>query len=46
MKEHSNKTYQTPELKKWGTVEDLTAVGLTNPGDDARDGSVQPEGHN
>ncbi len=38
----SKKTYVPPSLAAWGTVADLTAVGMTNPGDDAKGGSVIP----
>jgi hypothetical protein len=34
------KDYQKPEIKAWGTVADLTATGMTNPGNDAKAGSV------
>ena len=34
------KDYHKPEIKAWGTVADLTATGLTNPGNDAKSGSV------
>ena len=34
------KEYRKPEIKAWGTVADLTATGLTNPGNDAKSGSV------
>lgn len=39
------KTYQAPKLVTLGTVADLTQVGQTNPGTDARQGSVNPPGH-
>jgi hypothetical protein len=38
-------SYQSPQLEVWGTVHDLTAVGLTNPAMDCMSGSVYPEGH-
>ena len=28
------KPYASPEVKRWGTVSELTKVGLTNPGQD------------
>lgn len=38
--------YTKPEFRKWGTVEDLTAAGQTEEGDDDKfDGSVNPPGH-
>lgn len=36
--------YTTPVLKTWGTVFDLTRTGLTNPGADAKSGSVLSQG--
>lgn len=38
-------SYQTPALKDWGKVSDLTQVGKTNPGGDMHNGSVSPPGH-
>jgi hypothetical protein len=38
------KVYQKPEIKAWGTVADLTATGLTHPGDDAKQGSAASQG--
>lgn len=40
------KTYQAPQLKVWGSVAQITAVGNTRPGTDNREGSVNPPGHN
>ncbi|MCG6656302.1 lasso RiPP family leader peptide-containing protein [Halomonas campisalis] len=37
--------YEPPQLKQWGSVSDITQVGLTNPGGDLRQGSVDPGGH-
>ena len=34
------KSYETPKLVSLGTVADLTQTGLTNPGPDAKAGSV------
>ncbi|MEW6636305.1 MAG: lasso RiPP family leader peptide-containing protein [Actinomycetota bacterium] len=34
------KAYTPPELKKWGTVADLTQTGRTRPGADAKGGSA------
>jgi hypothetical protein len=34
------RTYQTPKLVNLGTVADLTQVGLTNSGADAKGGSI------
>ncbi|WP_118840594.1 lasso RiPP family leader peptide-containing protein [Salinibacter ruber] len=42
---HKNESYEPPTLKAWGTVEELTAVGNTDPGTDMKDGSVNPPGH-
>lgn len=36
------KPYETPQITVWGNVADLTEVGFTNPGGDARGGSVIP----
>lgn len=36
--------YRAPELQEWGSVADLTATGRTNPGDDAKNGSVLSQG--
>jgi hypothetical protein len=36
----TNRTYQAPKLVDLGKVADLTQVGLTNPGGDAKSGSV------
>ncbi len=45
--------YSSPQLKRWGTVTDLTKVGLTNPGEDLipgnnsrgrESGSIYPRG--
>lgn len=38
------KRYQKPELQDWGTVRELTATGQTNPGGDAKQGSVASRG--
>jgi hypothetical protein len=38
------KTYEKPTLKTWGTIADLTKVGLTNPGADIKSGSVLTPG--
>lgn len=38
------KEYNKPEIKSWGTVADLTATGLTNPGNDAKSGSAASMG--
>lgn len=34
--------YQAPHLEAWGRIEQITAVGNTRPGGDARQGSVIP----
>lgn len=44
--QHGKKLYETPRLERFGTVGELTLVGLTNPGTDAMNGSVNPPGHN
>ncbi|HUP01092.1 MAG TPA: hypothetical protein VM737_06180 [Gemmatimonadota bacterium] len=44
MEENGKKTYQTPEIKEWGSVTDLTATGLTRPGDDDKGGSAASQG--
>ncbi|MGB5676019.1 MAG: hypothetical protein WBO43_15920, partial [Gemmatimonadota bacterium] len=38
------KEYRKPEIKAWGTVADLTATGMTNPGNDAKAGSAASMG--
>jgi hypothetical protein len=43
-KKSEKKTYRRPTVQDWGTVTDLTATGLTNPGDDAKSGSVASMG--
>ncbi len=43
-KRKERQPYRKPSIKDWGSVEDLTATGLTRPGDDAKDGSVMSEG--
>lgn len=40
----NERPYTTPVLKTWGTVFDLTRTGLTNPGTDAKSGSVPSQG--
>jgi hypothetical protein len=40
----TKKSYTSPELKKWGTVANLTQTGMTNPGDDDKDGSSPSSG--
>ena len=44
--EEEHMIYTKPELKVIGSVADLTQVGETNPGPDARGGSISPPGHN
>jgi hypothetical protein len=39
-----DREYTAPELEEFGTVADLTQVGLTNPGTDSMYGSVNPPG--
>lgn len=36
--------YSAPELREWGTITELTAVGQTHPGGDTMGGSVFPGG--
>jgi hypothetical protein len=38
------KPYSRPQLKKWGTLIDLTETGCTTMGGDLRGGSVNPPG--
>jgi hypothetical protein len=38
------KRYETPRIKDWGTVAELTATGQTMPGDDAKSGSAASQG--
>lgn len=38
------KEYHKPEIKSWGTVADLTATGMTHPGNDAKAGSAASMG--
>lgn len=38
------KSYTSPELRKWGTVANLTQTGLTNPGADGKGGSRPSQG--
>jgi hypothetical protein len=39
-----DKSYSAPEFEEFGTVADLTETGLTNPGGDAKNGSVGSPG--
>jgi hypothetical protein len=34
------KAYAAPQLRKWGTLIDLTATGCTHPGVDIKGGSI------
>ncbi len=43
-KSESKKVYAKPAVQDHGSVIDLTSVGLTNPGADAKGGSVHPPG--
>jgi hypothetical protein len=36
----NRKAYIAPTVKRWGTVADLTQVGRTRVGGDAKEGSV------
>lgn len=38
------KAYVRPSIEDFGKVTDLTATGLTNPGADAKSGSVASRG--
>ena len=40
VQETKKRPYQKPDLKTWGTIADLTQVGMTNPGTDCKNGSV------
>ncbi len=42
--DEQKKPYETPEIKEWGSVADLTATGLTRPGGDLKAGSVLSPG--
>ena len=42
MQQNGRKTYSAPQVKRWGTVADLTHVGLTNPGFDVFPGEKNP----
>jgi len=44
MRNPEKKQYRKPEVQDWGTVTDLTATGLTNPGPDAKAGSAASQG--
>jgi hypothetical protein len=44
MDQYEKKAYRAPTVDDWGTVTDLTATGLTNPGGDAKSGSVMSQG--
>lgn len=39
-----DKAYETPSLREWGSVTELTQTGLTNPGTDGKAGSRPSEG--
>ncbi len=41
----TKKAYTSPELKKWGTVADLTQTGTTTAGGDAKGGSRPSSGN-
>ncbi len=40
----NNQTYKAPKLVTLGSVADLTQTGTTNPGGDAKQGSVDSRG--
>ena len=40
----SKKEYNKPSIEDFGTVTELTATGLTNPGGDGKSGSVASRG--
>ena len=42
MKAAVRKPYTSPEVKRWGTVSELTRVGRTNPGFDIIPGNQEP----
>jgi hypothetical protein len=44
MRSPEKKQYRKPEVQDWGTVRDLTATGLTHPGDDLKAGSAASQG--
>ncbi len=38
------KNYTKPIVRDWGTVSELTATGMTMPGQDAKQGSAMSQG--
>ena len=53
VKPDARREYRQPQLTKWGSVADITLVGLTRPGSDVfpgnaphSNGSRNPPGHN
>ena len=42
--EESKKAYTAPKLEDFGRIADLTQTGLTNPGDDLKNGSTASQG--
>lgn len=38
--EETREQYTAPSLEEWGSIEELTQVGLTRPGQDTKEGSV------
>lgn len=40
----TRKPYDSPRIEEWGTVQELTQTGQTNPGADAKQGSVLSAG--
>ena len=41
---HTRRTYTPPSVQDFGTVTDLTATGITQPGADAKGGSAASRG--
>jgi hypothetical protein len=44
MGKEEKRAYTTPSIQEWGTVQELTQTGQTNPGNDAKEGSVASQG--
>ena len=42
--ESARRTYARPSIQDFGTVTDLTATGITQPGADAKGGSAASRG--
>lgn len=42
--DNARKANRSPRLEAWGDVSELTRMGMTNPGNDAKLGSVMSNG--